>query len=156
MTTINGKACIVNGTPVDKVFSNGRQVYGRNLLTGTSNELKSYTGSGWGGSPNSPASGTYGAGKYYASAYVENTTPVDMNIWIQVKGVGWNYSGSSIQAGQSGIPRLTFDVLDGQSLGIMWVGFSSSQTESYTYKYKELMIKRAPSPWTPAPEDILK
>ena len=36
MPTINGRVCVVNGTPVDKVFSNGRQVYGRNLLTGTS------------------------------------------------------------------------------------------------------------------------
>lgn len=36
MTIINGKACVVNGTPVDKVFSNGRQVYGRNLLINTS------------------------------------------------------------------------------------------------------------------------
>lgn len=35
MTTINGKACVVNSTPVDKVFSNGKQIYGRNLLTGT-------------------------------------------------------------------------------------------------------------------------
>lgn len=35
MPTINGRACVVDGTPVDKVFSNGRQVYGRNLLTGT-------------------------------------------------------------------------------------------------------------------------
>ena len=35
MPTINGKVCVVNGTPVDKVFSNGKQVYGRNLLTGT-------------------------------------------------------------------------------------------------------------------------
>lgn len=37
MPTINGKACVVNGTPVDKVFSNGRQVYGRNLYTNTQN-----------------------------------------------------------------------------------------------------------------------
>ncbi|WP_203663561.1 hypothetical protein [Lacticaseibacillus sp. 53-4] len=36
MPTINGKACVVNGTPVDKVFSNGRQIYGRNLLTNLS------------------------------------------------------------------------------------------------------------------------
>lgn len=35
MPTINDRACVVNGTPVDKVFSNGRQVYGRNLLTNT-------------------------------------------------------------------------------------------------------------------------
>lgn len=32
MPTINGRACVVTGTPVDKVFSNGQQVYGRNLL----------------------------------------------------------------------------------------------------------------------------
>ncbi|MCB5814917.1 carbohydrate binding domain-containing protein [Lacticaseibacillus paracasei] len=35
MPTINGRACVVNGTPVDKVFSNGRQVYGRNLISGS-------------------------------------------------------------------------------------------------------------------------
>ena len=35
MPTINGRACVVNGTPVDKVFSNGRQVYGRNLIMGS-------------------------------------------------------------------------------------------------------------------------
>jgi len=35
MPTINGRACIVDGVPVDKVFSNGRQVYGRNLITRT-------------------------------------------------------------------------------------------------------------------------
>ena len=32
MPTINGRACVINGNPVDKVFSDGRQVYGRNLL----------------------------------------------------------------------------------------------------------------------------
>lgn len=31
MPTINGKACVIDGKPVDKVFSNGVQVYGRNL-----------------------------------------------------------------------------------------------------------------------------
>jgi len=32
MSTINGRACVANGVPVDKVFSNGQQVYGRNLM----------------------------------------------------------------------------------------------------------------------------
>lgn len=40
---INGKACVANGTPVDKVFSNGKQVYGRNLLLDTDfNNLPQY------------------------------------------------------------------------------------------------------------------
>ena len=32
MPIINGGVCVVNGKPVDKFFSNGKQVYGRNLL----------------------------------------------------------------------------------------------------------------------------
>ena len=30
MSTINGNVCVVNGVAVDKVFSDGKQVYGRN------------------------------------------------------------------------------------------------------------------------------
>lgn len=43
MPTINSKACVVNGKAVDKVFSDGRQVYGRNLLLNTDfNNLPQY------------------------------------------------------------------------------------------------------------------
>lgn len=50
MSTINGKACVINSKPVDKVFSNGRQVYGRNLLPGTNQGLTNWHfGSGSGG-----------------------------------------------------------------------------------------------------------
>ena len=37
MATINGKACVVNGKPVDNIFSNGKLVYGRNLYIDTKN-----------------------------------------------------------------------------------------------------------------------
>lgn len=42
MSTINGRACVVNGTPVDRVFSDGKQVYGRNLFRGypTNNKMR--------------------------------------------------------------------------------------------------------------------
>lgn len=156
MSTINGKVCVVDGVAIDKVFSNGNQVYGRNLVTGTSNELKTVTGSGWGSSPASPASGIYGAGKYYASAYIENTTPVVLNIYVKVEGHTGNFNGNYIQPGKSGTVNCTVDILEGQSLVSTWLGFRDSQTASYTYKYKEMMIKRAPSTWTPAPEDVLK
>ena len=155
MPIINDRACVVNGAPVDKVFSNGRQVYGRNLVTGTSNELTTVTGSVWGNSPTVTASGTYGAGKYYASAYIENTTPVEINIFVHVNGHVGNFGGNIIPAGQSGVSSYVFDILEGQSLDWVHVGFSNMQTESYTYKYKEMMVTRTPSPWSPAPEDIL-
>lgn len=44
MTTINGRACVVDGKAVDKVFSNGRQVYGRNLVAGTSRPFTMWYG----------------------------------------------------------------------------------------------------------------
>lgn len=156
MADITHGTWIKDGKAVDNVFSNGKQVYGRNLVTDTTNELKTVTGSNWGSSPSSSASGTYGAGRYYASAYVENTTPVGMEIYVHVDGHIGNFYGNIIPAGQSGIVSCTFDILEGQSLHGVWVGFSSSQTESYTYKYKEMMITRTPSSWSPAPEDILK
>ena len=158
MPTINGKACVVNDKPVDKVFSDGKQVYGRNLLTGTSNELKTITVSGWGNSPTSKASRIYGAGRYYASAYIENTTPVLITFYVSVYAGDkfiHNVSGKAISSGQSGAISFTFDIFEGQSFSSAFVGFTSQRTESYTYKYKEMMITRTPTPWTPAPEDVI-
>lgn len=157
MTTINGKACVVNGVSVDKVFSDGKQVYERNLVTGTSKELKTVTSSGWGNSPANKAIGTYSAGRYYASAYIENTTPARMQLYVGIYADGkflHNVSGGVIPAGQSGVSSYTFDIYGGEVIGSAFVGFVSNQTEIYTYKYKELMVKRTPSPWTPAPEDV--
>ena len=156
MADITHGTWIKDGKPVDKVYSNGKQVYGRNLLTGTSNELKTVTRSGWGGSPISSPSGTYGAGRYYASAYIENTTPADITIAVHLNGSKWNTNVDYMQAGQSGIASGMFDIPEGQSLASVWVGFTSEQTEICTYKYKELMVTRTPSTWSPAPEDILK
>ena len=157
MATINGKACVVNGVFVDKVFSDGKQVYGRNLLLDTSEELKTITTSGWGKSPTNIVSGRYGAGRYYASAYIENTTPVGISLFVSIYAGGkfsHNLSAKAIPAGQSGITSFTFDVPEGRVINSAFVGFGSSETESHTYKYKEMMITRTPSPWTPAPEDV--
>ena len=52
MPTINGKACVANGVPVDKVFSDGKQVYSRNILADSGFE-----------SGNIPANYAWGDGK---------------------------------------------------------------------------------------------
>lgn len=159
MTTINGKVCVVNGVPVDKVFSDGKQVYSKNLIKGTSNELKTMTVSGWGNSRSYYASGKYGAGRYYASAYIENTTPVEMKFYVGVYTYDgkflYNAFGGTMPAGKSGIASSTVDISEGQFIKLAFVSFARAQTESYTYKYKEVMVKRTPSSWTPAPEDII-
>ena len=52
MPTINGGACVVNGTPVDKVFSNGSQVYGRNMIPDSGFESGNFQSVTWGLSAN--------------------------------------------------------------------------------------------------------
>ncbi|WP_396583380.1 DUF7013 family protein [Lactobacillus delbrueckii] len=47
MPTINGRACVVNGSPVDKVYSDGKQVYGRNFLKNTGNLSATSTTNWW-------------------------------------------------------------------------------------------------------------
>jgi len=41
MSTINGRVCVVDGVAVDKVFSNDKQVYGRNLLLDSKIQMRS-------------------------------------------------------------------------------------------------------------------
>lgn len=127
--------------------------YSENLVIGTSNELRTYTGSGWGNSPSSMASGTYGVGKYHASVYIENPSKIPVNFYVSVNGHTGNFNGVRIEPGNNGKIEYDFDVLEGQSIKSAWVGFSVSTTETYTYKYKEMMITREPSPWSPAPSD---
>ena len=40
MPTINGKVCVVDGVAVDKVFSDSKQVYGRNLLLDSQTQIR--------------------------------------------------------------------------------------------------------------------
>lgn len=61
MSTINGRACVVNGTPVDKVFSDGKQVYGRNLLADSGFE-----------SGKTPANYLWGDGKWEGRVFSVN------------------------------------------------------------------------------------
>lgn len=139
--------------PRDLDVKNNVLHYSENLVTGTSDELRTQTGPGWNDPPHNVASGTYGAGKYYVSAYFENTAGVGVNLFTRLYGRFRNYQGKAIQPGESGIISYTVEIEDGQTLHDIWVGHTSFTTESYTFKYKEVMITRAPSPWSPSPSD---
>jgi hypothetical protein len=128
-------------------------IYSENLVTGTSDELKSFTGTVWGTAPANPASGTYGTGKYHASVYIENPSDIPINLYVRVNGKTGNFDGVRIEPGTNGKIEYDFDVLEGQSIQSAWVGFSVSTTETYTYKYKDVMITREPSLWSPSPSD---
>lgn len=143
------------GESVPRDLKIGKPVanYSENLVTGTSDKLQSFTGTTWGSSPANPASGTYGVGKYHASVYIENPSEIPVNLYVRVNGHTGNFNGVRIEPGKNGKIEYDFDVLEGQSIQSAWVGFSVSTTETYTYKYKEVMITREPSPWSPAPSD---
>lgn len=161
MPTINGKACIANGKPVDKVFSNGKQVYNRNLII--QSDLKSgffYED----GSVNG-ASINFRSDNYIATngATVFTFSSPDYTF------IGDYYSDRIIMY-DSDKNYLGFQPLDSptQTLSkpnVAYIRFSiNSKYEGNTtdnssdwlsaHRYK-LEKGSVATPWTPAPEDVM-
>lgn len=158
MATINGRACVANGTPVDKVFSDGRQVYGRNLLTGTSNVLTTINATGWrAGLPTYyPAEALKASQTYTVSCYLE---PVEHDATIYMYAANHNINGTIIAAGSKGISTLTITLTpeDAEAYHGFWVSFTSGQKDKSAISYKGFKLEEGSvaTPWTPAPEDVM-
>lgn len=158
MPTINGRACVVNGAPVDKVFSNGQQVYGRNLLKGTSNVLTTIANvTGWRtGLPTYyPVESLKANQTYTVSCYLE---PAKHDAAIYMYAANHNINGTVVTAGSKGISTLTVTLTpeDAQSAKGVWASFTSSQTDNSSVSFNELKLEKGSiaTPWTPAPEDV--
>lgn len=171
MTTINGRACIVNGTPVDKVFSDGKQVYGRNLLTGTG--YHTVTGQNTYGhlfNENDDDLITVFKGlegqtvtvsvDYEYSGFVAGSGK-DRMLWeIGIVAGSTSWIGAwYIPNNDSGSGRIssTFVVLKnitGVNEGLGYVQFSGSGTGTLSnFKLEKGSVA---TDWSPAPEDVLK
>jgi len=171
MSTINGRACVANGTPVDKVFSDGKQVYGRNYIQNSDKYL-------------------IGAGKqqniigYISGDNVKKLRGKQVTISVDV-----DYTNARHEVGQQCRVGSEFSVTyeSGQQKYIsVWkpttAGESFSGKISQTMMFKDepigstsvnnwvyaqdafdtvsmgrpkLEIGTTFTPWTPAPEDIL-
>lgn len=164
MSTINGKVCVINGKPVDKVFSDGSKVYGRNLFTGTSDNPSTRTGSNW----DISVIGTIGVYKtpkigqeYTLSVEVPEA---DHDVFMEARR--WNNMGdridlissTRIKSGEKA--HVTFTWPDPGDSGatqfaanLAWT--NSTDTGTYSYCKAKLEIGTHFTPWTPAPEDIL-
>lgn len=168
MPTINGKACVINGVPVDKVFSNGRQVYGRNLLTGTSSDLKTKQLTNM---YNTGAQATNGSFKikvfkgqtYTYRVWLDNTQGTDkafVNIGFLPTTEGTiDYSisnGVRIDKGETGYSTSTFTLSEDGYLLLTPFAYGAPETALVGWKEEKLEIGNTPTPWTPAPEDVLK
>jgi len=163
MTTINGRACVVNGTPVDKVFRNGKLVYGRNMLTGTSDKPSTITGTNW----NMAVIGVYKTPKVGQEYMVSVEVPeADHDVVLEVyrqnnagDRIGLSISYTRIKPGEK--VHLPFTWPDTGDSGatqaapdLVWT--NDTDTGTYSYCKAKLEIGNVPTDWTPAPEDVLK
>lgn len=202
MTTINGKACVVNGVAVDKVFSDGKQVYGRNLLLDTNfNNLPQYWTAGTG-----TVSGTFSGHNviYYDATQItgdyanvlqqiiysptSTTNSVLPNQWytssFYIKGTGVlttfiypNLVDTTFEATRDGVNgAIGADGYSKWTLDSAWTEhvvtfktksvFPESGINTVLWRLQkgnegyicmpQLEQGTTATPWTPAPEDILK
>lgn len=180
MSTINGKVCVVDSVAVDKVFSDGQQVYGRNLYLNSKSIKDAYR--------------INAGAKVTVEPFDSNTNMwhivaaqgngINVGIYLPNYGNGkipdnsdWSYSADVKGAGKLGRfgietdnanpvigtvgsewSRISqtgrIDNLNRKTL-IMYFDTTSSPVDAYI-KLPKLEIGNTPSPWTPAPEDVLK
>lgn len=158
MPTINGRACVVNGVPVDKVFSDGRQVYGRNMLTGTSERRQEENGGDYLITTAGMFAPIKGA-KYIAMVQVlENDHPLFLQVWEMDKwGSRISFAiGATITS--AGIAKIVFTApeRDGYDLlGIQLAWTNGEDTGSYAWSMAKVSLGTIVTPWTPAPEDVM-
>jgi len=175
MSTINGNVCVVNGTPVDKVFSNGKQVYGRNLVKNTLDFSSNW--SAW------PGQLSISKTTEYNGHHSLEFTSSSLNLAQQTVGAekSSQYASSfwakADNAGDVAHTELYGSI--GQTNFVLttnWVHYSVVLTslpdvgESTTYyvgvpggnkgnvyiALPKLEKGSVVTPWTPAPEDVLK
>lgn len=164
MSTINGNVCVVNDTPVDKVFSDGKQVYGRNLLIGVDSAIHQAPGSfQW--ITNVPTNFIKVGEPLCASVFINNAPHAgalaqgDAVCVIQAKDVSGNRilekRGNTINFDADGISQTSFVVPNATSSILVFI-VTASMTGNAYYGYPKVEFGDVATPWTPAPEDVLK
>lgn len=148
MSTINGKVCVADGVAVDKVFSNDKQVYGRNLIVRTGEIANQMVGPDGSIIP------------YYTS-----TSTLTRAIISVTPGEQLTMSGST---DGDNILRYAFYDAAGKTLMRNYAYLNTLTTvaapagaATFRISYpKEAQAKlergSVATPWTPAPEDVLK
>ncbi|MCS6094166.1 hypothetical protein D5S09_15865 [Lactobacillus sp. LMY-20] len=159
MADITHGTWIKDGKAVDAVYQDGRQVYGRNLLTGTSEIRQEKTGGNYLISTAGMFAPKKGA-EYVATLHVlEIDHPIVLQAWEMAE------DGSRIRfvvgtaITDAGIAKIAFTApkSDEYSLiGIQIALTNGEDTGSYAWSMAKVSSGTTVTPWTPAPEDILK
>ena len=163
MSTINSRACVVNGTPVDKVFSDGKQVYGRNLITGTSNQVVQATD--WNMQVAELKYNKSLGSDLCMSVMINNIDHASYlargsaNIYINTYDKSGNAltsaSGNEISYNANGLSQCHVSI-DDNIAEVKAIIFTNNMRGNTFYSCLKLEKGTTPTPWTPAPEDVLK
>lgn len=144
MPTINGRACIVNGVAVDKVYSNGRQVYGRNYFSVSGFAANKYTG---------PS-----AVDYYDIQLLPGTKyTISTTIHIREDGGNDVFAGNkgfTAQSGVNGVDSTKPRTVTTDNTGVLTIAARNYSLADGTDKIK-VELGAVVTPWTPAPEDVV-
>jgi len=152
--------------PVDKVFSNGRQVYGRNLLVGTDSTIRQAPGSFQWIANISKKVIKVGESLYF-SAFINNAPhagellkgsafcvmqakDVSGKMLIQSNGNAINFDADGISQVIMVVPNET------DTIQLFIVNNNTSMLQNPYYGYPKLEAGDVATPWTLAPEDVLK
>jgi len=146
--------------PVDKVFSDGRQVYGRNLLRGTSSDLKTkQLTNGWNVGPQA----TNGDFKikivkgqtYTYRAWIDNTNGSDdafANIRLFPIGATTDFSygvGILIEKGKAGYSNFVFTPQEDGYIQLVPSAYNEPVNALAGWKEEKLEKGSIATPWTP-------
>lgn len=166
MPTINGGACVVNGTPVDKVFSNGIQVYGRNLLSNSRGKFQPEVGKNDNYQEFASSSIYMEQGKTYlvsaqvAPGFVFSGThnpTVESNrivLWL-VTRKNDKYIVQVISSDTTDISKGGTHFTWSQDSGMYELRVNSYKKDNSGYAEKvKIEQSTTATPWTPAPEDV--
>ena len=169
MSTINEKVCVVNGNAVDKVFSNGKQVYGRNLIMGSYDSSWSFNNNSGGtvqkvtmdsGEGALHVIGINATSGFHASGFYalftlpsgNNTISFDVKGMGRVDRLGWENISADGIAPTSNWQRVSRTAsFNGNSHAFICYG-----TMDVYIRFLKVEKGSIATPYSPAPEDVLK
>lgn len=161
MPTINGRACVVNGTPVDKVFSNGQQVYGRNLIRGSYDFSCTYNNNDATIQKVTMDSGeaalhVVGTKNWSGFNILVDFPSGNYTVSVDVKGtgivnhIGWETISVASMTPTSDWQRVSrAGTLDGKQHALIFYGIMDVYVRLFKVEKGSVA-----TPWTPAPEDV--
>lgn len=161
MADITHGTWIKDGKAVDKVFSNGKQVYGRNLLLGTANDyvLNPVTDGSWKKNYNywtTYNSLTPGI-KYTLSSEVTLSSGEFVSIKVFDSSIMQELLADNDFLADGTRQHLTFTAPDNGTVLLIYAGQTGNTLGiTATFHHTKLETGTIPTDWTLAPEDVSK